>query len=140
VIYFNFVFKVRLVECSLHFLSCHVLFSSSFPVLSRFIFSIPFVLLHCYHIFMFVRYVLFCLVSFTVLSYFTVPVYRCWSDYHFVPRFIVRCTSVFQDIFSCFAPFCVSPLRMYSSYLRNFKAMNPAVFSSTSLTAFDPVF
>lgn len=138
--YFSFVFKVRLVECSLHFLSCHVLFSSSFPVLSRFTFSIPFVLLHCCHLFMFVRCVLFHLVSFTVLFYFTVPVHRRWFHYHFLPRFIVRCTSVFQNIFCCFAPFCVSPIRMYSCYLLNFKAMYPFVFSSTSLIAFDPVF
>ena len=131
--YFNFSFKVWLVEYSLHFLSYHLLFSSSFPVLSRFIFPIPFVLLLSCHSFMFVRHVLFHLVTFTVLSYFTVPLHRRWFHYHFLPRFILCCTSVFQDIFCRFAPFCVSSIRMYSCYLLNFKDIYPFVFSSTSL-------
>jgi hypothetical protein len=67
------------VECSLRFLSYHLLFSSSFPVLSRFILSIPFVLLRSCHRFMFVRHFLFHLVSFIVLSYFTFPLHRSWS-------------------------------------------------------------
>jgi hypothetical protein len=89
---------------------------------------------------MFVRHVLFHLVSFTVLSYFTVPLHRRWSHYHFLPRFILCCTPVFQDIFCRFASFCVSSTRMYSCYLLNFKDMYPFVFSSTSLIQFDSVF
>lgn len=129
---FNFSFKVWLAECSLRFLSYHFLFSSSFPVLSRFIFSNPLVFLHSCHRFMFVRHFLFHLVYFTVLSYFTVPLHRRWFHYHFLPRFIPCSTSVFQDIFCCFAPFCISSIRMYSCYLLYFKDMYLFVFSSTS--------
>lgn len=128
------------MECSLHFLSYHLLFSSSFPVLSRFIFSIPFVLLLSCHSFMFVRYVLFHLVSFTVLSYFTVPLHRRWFHYHFLPSFILCCTSLFQDIFCRLVPFCVSSIRIYSCYLLNFKDMYLFIFASTSLIAFDTVY
>jgi hypothetical protein len=109
---FIFAFKVWLVERSLRFLSCHVLFSSSFPVLSRLIFSLPFLLLHSCHHFMFVRHVLFHLMSFTVLSYFTVPFYRRLLYRYFLPRFIPSCMSVFQGTLSSFAPFCVSPIRI----------------------------
>lgn len=126
--------------CSLHFLSYHLSFSSSFPVLSLFIFSIPFVLLHSCHRFVFLRHVLFHSVSFTLLSYFTLPLHWRWSHYHFLPRFILWFTSVFQDIFCFFAPFCVSSIRMYSCYLLKFKGMYPFVFSYTPVIAFDPVF
>jgi hypothetical protein len=113
-----------------HFLPCHVL---RFLSLS---YCYTVVIISC------LFGMFFSILSLTVLSYFTVSFYRRLLYRNFLPHFILCFLSVFQGTFSCFAPFCVLPIRICTSscYLLSFKAMCPLILSSTSFIAFDPVF
>lgn len=113
---FIFTFKVRLVECFLHFLSYHVFFSSSFPVLSRFIFSLSFLLLHNCHRFMFVRHVLFYTMSCTVCLILQFSFYRRVPSRHFVLYFTVHCMFISYATFSYLALLCAWFLILYTSF------------------------